>query len=187
MTSRIFALILAAALPGAPALAQEAPHAAHHGAPAEAAPAADNLAFSGAFARATLPRAPVGGAYLTIANPGAEDDRLLSVTAPVGEAVEIHEMTNLEGVMTMRALPEGIAIPAGESVSLAPGGLHLMILGLTAPLKTGEILEMTLNFEHAGAVVVPFEVRAINARAEADPHGGHAGAHGPHPQDRGGD
>ncbi len=146
-----------------PAFAQEAGHA--H------APAA--LEISGAFIRATLPKAPVGGAYLTIANPGAQDDRLLAVKSPVGDSAEIHEMAHAEGVMSMRPLPEGLPIPAGDSVSLTPGGYHIMINGLTAPLVKGETLDLTLVFEKAGEIPVSFEILAMNARSHPD-----SGAHG---------
>lgn len=191
MTHHAFLLALTAALLGAPALAQDASHAAHgetHHDKPESSTVIAGLEFSGAFLRATLPGAPVGGGYVTIANRGAADARLVGVVAPVGERAEIHEMADVEGVMTMRALRDGIAIPAGESVSLAPGGLHIMILGLTEPLKKGETLTLELEVERAGILellAVPFEIKAINARA-ADPHGGHAGAHGAHPQDGGG-
>ncbi|WP_018633941.1 copper chaperone PCu(A)C [Neomegalonema perideroedes] len=153
----------------APAFAQEAGHA--H------APAA--LETSGAFIRATLPRAPVGGAYLTIVNSGPEDDRLLAVTSPVGAFAAIHEMAHADGVMSMRPLPEGLPIPAGETVSLKPGGYHIMIEGLTAPLVEGETLDLTLTFEKAGEIPVSFDILAINARshpAAAAP--AHEGGHG---------
>lgn len=140
---------------------------------------AEGPEISGAFIRATLPRAPVGGAYAAIANPGPEDDRLVSVSAPVGDGAEIHEMTHADGAMSMRALPEGLAIPAGSTVTLQPGGLHIMIHGLTAPLKQGDSLDLTLNFEKAGARKVAFAILAPNARGfpEAAPASGEGDAH----------
>lgn len=122
------------------------------------------LQLSGGFIRATLPRAPVGGGYLTIVNHGADDDRLLSVTAPVGEEVQIHEMAHKDGVMTMRALPDGLPIPAGETVMLEPSGTHLMIMGLTERLDEGQAYDLTLTFEKAGPVTLRFDVLALNAR-----------------------
>ena len=123
------------------------------------------LHLSGGFIRATLPRAPVGGGYLTIVNHGAEDDRLLSVTAPVGEQVQIHEMAHKDGVMTMRALPDGLPVPAGETVMLEPSGTHLMIMGLTGRLEEGQAYDLTLTFEKAGPVTLRFDVLALNARS----------------------
>lgn len=137
------------------------------------------LQLSGAFTRATLPRAPVGGAFLTIHNPGTVDDRLIAATAPVGREVQIHEMAHQGGVMTMRDLPEGLPIPAGSTVTLAPGGYHLMLMGLTEPLVEGETLDITLRFEQAGEVTLPFAIGRINAGA-GSAHGGHGAGHSGH-------
>lgn len=182
MKHRICALLLGAALFPAEAVAQ---HSHHGAAPHSAAPhevTAGALAVSGAFARATLPRAPVAGAYLTLTNHGTQADRLVSVTAPVGKDVQIHDMTHKDGVMVMRHLPEGLEIPAGGSVTLRPGGLHLMIMGLTDKLVEGQRLEMTLHFEKAGPATVPFDILALNARGPAGhtagKDAGHAHAHG---------
>lgn len=142
-----------------------------------AAVQAGSLQITGAFTRATLPRAPVGGGYLTLTNQGAEADRLIGVTAPVGTEVQIHEMTMADGVMTMRHLPDGLEIPAGQTVALEPGGYHLMIVGLSDPLVEGGHLDMVLTFEKAGDVTVPFDIMAINAKAAgaAADHTGHGG------------
>lgn len=131
-----------------------------------------DLMLTGAFTRATLPRAPVGGAFVTITNQGSVDDRLISATAPVGSEVQIHEMAHANGVMTMRPLADGLPIPAGSVVDLAPGGYHLMLMGLTEPLVQGETLDITLRFEQAGDVTLPFAIGAINA-AGGMGHSGH--------------
>lgn len=130
------------------------------------------LELSNAYLRATPPRAPVAGGYLTITNSGTEDDRLLSLTAPVGDEASIHEMAENDGVMTMRPLQNGLTIPAGETVTLEPGGLHLMLTGLKEQLVEGQSLDLTLNFEKAGAVTMTFEIRALNARGKDD-HAAH--------------
>lgn len=127
---------------------------------------AGELAITGAFARATPPNAQVAGGYLSIVSQGAAD-RLLSAASPVADKVEIHEMTMQGDVMTMRPQPEGLAIPAGETVELKPGGYHLMMLGLKQPLVEGETLPMSLTFEKAGKVDITLQVRAINARGAA--------------------
>ncbi|WP_372803531.1 copper chaperone PCu(A)C [Paracoccus seriniphilus] len=137
----------------------------------------EDLTISGAFMRATLPRAPVGGGYLTIANHGSTDDRLLSVQAPIGSDVQIHEMAHKDGVMTMRPLPEGLPIPAGETVVLEPSGIHLMIMGLQDRLQEGESYELTLHFEHAGDVTLPFDVLALNARSHSGKMASHMHEH----------
>ncbi|MEI4473791.1 copper chaperone PCu(A)C [Frigidibacter sp. MR17.24] len=146
----------------------------HHGAmamPGGAAPDAvtlGDLTLSGAFARATPPGAPVAGAFVTIENRGAEDDRLVAASAPFAARTEIHEMSMQGDRMQMRALPGGVGIPAHGTVTLAPGGRHVMFMDLTAPLVEGTRAEMVLRFEKAGAVTVPLAVTAPGATA---PHG----------------
>lgn len=146
-----------------------APLAAALGLVLAAAPAlAQPLQIDGPFLRATLPRAPVGGAYLTITNPGPADDRLLAVTAPVGDRVTLHEMAAVDGVMAMRSLPDGVPLPAGDTVSFTPGGLHIIIEGLTEPLVEGGRLDLVLEFAAAGEMTVTFDILAINARSHPE-------------------
>ncbi len=133
---------------------------------------AGDLMLSGGFSRATLPNAPVGGGFLTIANQGG-DDRLVSASADVSERVEIHEMAMEGDVMKMRELPDGLPIPAGETVELKPGSYHLMFMGLKDALVEGETVEVTLEFEQAGEVVVPLLVGAPNAKGAGHGHMDH--------------
>lgn len=137
-----------------------------------------DLTLTGAYARATLPNAPVGGGFLTIANGGGADDRLLAVSTPAAARAEIHEMAMTDGVMTMRPLPDGLPIPAGETVELKPGGYHLMFMELTDRLIEGQTLPVTLTFETAGTVTVPLAIGAPNAKG-AHGHAGHADHPGP--------
>lgn len=109
------------------------------------------------WARATPPGVRVGAGYLSIRNNGPVDDRLLRAEAEVTAQVELHEHVNDNGVMRMRAVTD-IPLPAWEVVHLEPGGLHIMFLGLDAPLVDGEKFNGTLYFEHAGAVPVVFHV-----------------------------
>lgn len=162
MKPALLSLLLTATLLIGPAFAQHHDHA-----PAAQAQVG-GITITGAFARATLPRAPVGGAYLTITNSGAEDDRLLGATARVGRNVELHEMAMESGVMSMRLLADGLVIPAGGSVTLDPSGLHLMINGLTERLEQGGTLPLMLRFERAGEVSVEFDILALNARTHPD-------------------
>ncbi|MGH7004258.1 MAG: copper chaperone PCu(A)C [Alphaproteobacteria bacterium] len=124
---------------------------------------AGDLSLSGAFARATLPGAKVGGGYLTIVNRSGEADRLTGGSSTAAERVEVHEMKMDGDVMQMRQLKDGVEIPAGGTVELAPGGLHLMLMGLTAPLKEGDMVPVTLDFDRAGKVDVPFMVGPAGA------------------------
>ena len=127
------------------------------GAQAQAVVAGD-LMIQQAWSRPTPAGAPVGAGYLTIVNTGKRADRLLSVSSSVAQTSEIHEMSMDGGIMRMRALPAGILIPAGQAVALAPGGFHLMLIGLRQPLKAGERVPAVLRFERAGAVTVELAV-----------------------------
>ncbi len=95
-----------------------------------------------------------GAVFMTVANAGSEEDRLISATSDAAETVEVHEVKNNNGVMEMRPLSDGLAIPAGESVVLQPGGYHIMLIGLTGDLNAGESFAVTLTFEKAGDVTV---------------------------------
>ncbi|MFT3689098.1 copper chaperone PCu(A)C [Paenirhodobacter sp.] len=129
----------------------------------EAPVTAGDLTLSGAFTRATRPGAPVAGGFLTIRNAGAED-RLTGGSAPFAAEVQVHEMAMEGDVMKMRALPDGLPVPAGQEIALKPGGHHLMFIGLKAPLVEGETVPVTLTFAKAGAVTVPLKVLAPGAR-----------------------
>jgi hypothetical protein len=101
---------------------------------------------------------------MTITNTGAAADRLVSASSPAAGKVEIHEMSMQDNIMKMRELPRGLPIEAGKTVSLSPGGYHLMLLGLKAPLKKGDKITVTLNFEKAGKVDVTLDVEGIGAQ-----------------------
>jgi copper(I)-binding protein len=132
--------------------------------------AAGNLVITQAWSRATPGGAQVAGGYLTIQNRGTLPDRLVSGATEAAKKVEIHEMAVNGGVMTMRPVDGGLIIEPGKTVAFAPGGRHLMFIGLTAPLKEGEQVPVALAFEGAGKVTVPFAVQGIGARArEATP------------------
>ena len=90
--------------------------------------------------------------YLKIINNGVSDDRLISAKAAIAQRVEIHSMEMDNGVMRMRAVDGGLAIAAGDSVTLAPGGLHIMLMGLTTDLAPDTKHEIILVFEKAGEV-----------------------------------
>lgn len=124
------------------------------------------------LSRATLPNAPVGGGFMTIENTGAEADRLVSITSPASPDVQIHEMAMQGDVMKMRKLADGLEIGAGETVTLAPGGLHLMFMGITQRFVEGETVPVTLTFEKAGTVELELPVLGAAADVPAD-HAGH--------------
>ena len=125
------------------------------------------LSVAHPWARASAGAAPTGAAYLTLRNDGAEADRLVGVETPAAERAELHTHLHEDGVMKMRRVEGGIALPAGESVALAPGGLHVMLFGLAAPLEEGTRFPMTLVFKKAGRLAVEIQVEPIGYRPES--------------------
>ena len=113
------------------------------------------------YARVTAVGQPTGGGYLKLDNKG-RDDKLLSARAAVSVSVELHSMSMDGDVMRMRQV-DAIALPAGKSVELKPGGFHIMFVGLKAPLRAGDKFPMTLKFERAGEVEVIVNVEAPKA------------------------
>ena len=124
---------------------------------------AGDLVISQAWSRATPGGAHVGAGYLTIKNNGASADKLIGGSSQVAADIEVHEMAMKNDVMVMRPVSGGLTIPPGQSVALAPGGYHLMLMNLKAPLKQGERVPVTLQFEKAGKVDVVLDVRGIGA------------------------
>lgn len=127
-----------------------------------------NLVVSGAYARATLPHAPVGGGFIAITNKGTTDDTLLSATSPLAGDVELHEMAMKDGVMSMRPLPKGVPIPAGKTVTFSPSGLHLMFMRLKGTFVKGKTVPVTLTFAKAGSVTIELAIGGIAASAPPD-------------------
>jgi copper(I)-binding protein len=126
---------------------------------------AGDLVISQAWSRATPGGAKVAGGYLTIENKGTAADRLVSVSADIAVKADVHEMAMDNGVMKMRPLDKGLAIDPGKTVKLAPGGYHLMLQQLKGPLKEGDKVPVTLEFEKAGKVAVSLEVQGVGAQA----------------------
>lgn len=130
----------------------------------QAAVTVGEMEIANPFTRATMPNQPAGGGFLTITNKGSEGDRLIAVSSSVAERAEIHQMTMVGEVMKMRELPDGLPIPAGETVELKPGGYHLMFMGLNQPFVEGESIAVTLTFEKAGKVDVKLMVGSRTAQ-----------------------
>ena len=129
--------------------------------------AAGPISIENGWSRATAAAQTVGGGFMTIVNAGKTDDRLVSATSPVAAEVQIHDMKMEDGVMRMRQLADGLAVPAGARVELKPRSLHLMFMQLKAPLAAGQSFPVTLKFEKAGAVTTQFRVEAMGAAAPA--------------------
>jgi copper(I)-binding protein len=128
-----------------------------------AAHAADVVAENG-WSRATAAGQSVGAGFLTLRNNGAAADKLVAASSDVAAKVELHQHVNENGVMKMRAVEGGIEVPANGSVTLQPGGYHLMLMGLKAPLAQGQHVPVTLTFEKAGTVVTHLMVAGPGAK-----------------------
>jgi copper(I)-binding protein len=154
MITRRAAFALALAVAAAPA-------AAHHD---------HRIEVVEPWARAAL-AGRTGAAYMTLVNPTDTTDRLIAAASDAAETVELHAHLHEGGVMRMRPVT-AIEIPPGEPVVLAPGGLHIMLIGLRRDLKRGETIRLTLRFERAGTVEVELPVLAAGARGP-EAHGRH--------------
>jgi copper(I)-binding protein len=154
---------------------------------ASSAPAAEfkagSLVIDSPWTRATPGGAKVAGGYMSISNRGTAPDRLIGGSFPRATRFEVHEMKMEGTVMRMRQLPNGLEIKPQQAVKLAPGGYHVMFMGLKQPLKQGERIKGQLVFEKAGTVDVEYVVEAIGAQTggQQSGHGsGHGGGHGGH-------
>lgn len=111
-----------------------------------------------------------GGGFMNLRNTGSQADRLVSAASPVARVVELHTHVRDGDVMRMRPVQD-IPVGAGETVQLRPGGFHIMLIGLNAPLQQGTRVPLTLRFERAGEVQVELAVEAAGARASGTGHG----------------
>lgn len=139
---------------------------------------AGSLEIGHPWSRATPAGAKVAAGYLTVTNAGDADDRLVAATAEVAGKVELHESSEKDGVMSMRPLPDGLAVPAKGGAALKPGGAHLMFLELKRPLVAGERIPGSVTFEKAGVVTVEFAVEKIGATPGGKPAEDHSKHHG---------
>ena len=131
---------------------------------------AGDLAIDNPWSRATPAGAKVAAGYMTITNKGSAADRLIGGSTAAAGRVEVHEMAMKNGVMTMRPLTGGLPIEPGKTVTLAPGGYHVMFMDLKAPLKQGEKVPVTLEFEKAGKVNVTLDVQSVGAKSPMPGH-----------------
>jgi periplasmic copper chaperone A len=134
-----------------------------------AAQAADydvgSIHISQPWSRATPKGASAGASYMTITNKGSTPDRVSCVSSDASAECQIHTMTMDNGVMKMRPVEGGLEILPGQTITLKPGGFHMMLLDLKHPLEAGSSVKATLKFDHAGTVDVDYPVAAIGAPA----------------------
>jgi len=141
-----------------------------------AAQAADydvgSIHISQPWSRATPKGASSGAGYMTITNKGNAPDRLTCVSSDASAECQIHTMTMDNGVMKMRPVEGGLEILPGQTITLKPGGFHMMLVDLKHPLEPGNSIKATLKFEHAGTVDVEYPIAAIGAPAPGADAGG---------------
>ena len=141
--------------------------------------AAAQTTITDAWVRGTVAPQTATGMFARIHS--AQGGRLVAASSPLAGTVEIHEMAMDGNVMRMRALPQGVALPAGSTVALKPGGLHLMLIDLKRPLAAGDTVPMTLTVEGRDGRRERFDVAVpVKPLAHAGGAGGAHGAHGAH-------
>ncbi len=116
-----------------------------------------------AWSRATTGLAQTGAIYLTVT--ASQPDRLTAASTPVAATTELHQTRMENGVMEMRPVPGGLPVTPGTPIHMAPGGYHVMLMGLKQPLKQGDHVPLTLTFEHAGTVTAEAVVAGPGASA----------------------
>ncbi|MFC4924334.1 copper chaperone PCu(A)C [Delftia deserti] len=132
------------------------------------------------WTRATPPAAPTGAGYMSLTNEGKEADRLLEITSPIAGRAEIHTMEIVGEVSRMRWQKDGVELPPGKTVELKPGGIHVMFLELTQPIRPGTKVPVTLLLQRAGKVNVELLAAPIGATSAPGASTGAAAHHGKH-------
>ena len=120
----------------------------------------NTIKIEDAYTRATAPGQQVAGGFMKIENKASAPDQLVSASSPAAGEVQLHEMSMEGNVMKMRQIKD-IDVPAGGVVELKPGGLHLMLMNIKAPLNAGETIPVKLKFAKAGEVEVKMPVNAM--------------------------
>lgn len=119
---------------------------------------ASGIVIEDGYARAAGANARTGAAFMAITNTTGTDDRLIAARGDIAERLELHTHEMTDGVARMRQVEGGIPIPAGETVLLERGGLHVMFLGLTGEMAEGSAVDIVLVFQSAGEIPVTIPV-----------------------------
>ena len=133
------------------------------------AQALDDVSFNDPYVRGVPPGQPNSAAFMQIVNQGSADHALVSGSSPAAEVVELHTHTMEGGMMRMRQVDK-IDLPAGETVSLQPGGLHVMLIGLKQKLVPDEEVELTLTLEDGSSVTLKAPVRKLKMKMKPMDH-----------------
>lgn len=129
-----------------------------------------SLSIQHPWSRETATGQAVGGGFMVVTNASAKPDKLVGATTPLAREVQLHTMSMEGGVMRMRQVEGGIAVPAKGKLEMKPGGYHLMFMGLKRPLKKGERFPVTLRFQTAGTLKVQFAVQPIGSTEAIESH-----------------
>ncbi|SDW55539.1 copper chaperone PCu(A)C [Thiocapsa roseopersicina] len=121
------------------------------------------------YARAVPPGQPNSAVFMSLENQTGENQALVGAESAVSEVVELHTHVEEDGMMRMRRI-EKIEVPAGETVTLKPGGLHVMLIGLKQPLEPGDTVDLTLTFEDGSRIPVEAPVRRIEVQMQRTAH-----------------
>ena len=121
---------------------------------------ADNLTVDDPYVREVPPGSPATAAFMTLHNNSERTVRLISADNSIAEHTELHNHVNVDGVMQMRQI-EAIEVPAGASTTLAPGGLHLMLIGLQTSVTEGDQVQLSLNFDNGETLEMDASVRPV--------------------------
>jgi copper(I)-binding protein len=127
--------------------------------------AADAVTVSDAYARAVPPGQPNSAVFMVLRNAGAEDRAVVSAASPVSDVVELHTHRMEDGMMKMRQV-EQITLPAGDSVTLKPGGLHVMLIGLQQQLQPGDEVAVTLTLDDGTELPLAAPVRKVEPMSQ---------------------
>ncbi len=121
---------------------------------------ANEISVIDPYVRDTPPGLTVSASFLTIKNGYNKDIALVEVTGDIAKNIELHEHTNNDGMMEMRQVSK-IIIPANGTTQLKPSGYHIMLIGLTRPIKTKDLIDLTLVFDNGDKQVIKAEVKKI--------------------------
>ncbi len=146
--------------------------------------AQNGIEIADAYARSAGAMARAGAAFMAVTNTTDTDDRMIDARSDISARVELHTHIVTDGVARMTRLEDGIPIPAGETVMLERGGLHVMFMGLDGGMEQGETVDVTLVFENAGeiAVAIPVDLERGNIQGGGMQGHGHGSGHGRNPE-----
>ncbi|MGI9487296.1 MAG: copper chaperone PCu(A)C [Geminicoccaceae bacterium] len=131
---------------------------------------AESLVVADAWARASVGDASNSAAYFVLTMDGDAPDRLVAVETPLADRAELHDHLMEDGIARMRPV-DAIDVLPGHAVTLEPGGLHIMLMGLTKKLEPGAMLPLTLSFEKAGEMEIELPIHPVNHRPKSHKHG----------------